>query len=95
MSLEINNFWNKWKKNNSVNASVASPKEQIDWILNYDKNQIISILKEVEKKEKWFQYNQETLDALFGKYPNLTLEQFKWYFLAWTYNKNILYVLQK
>ncbi len=69
--------------------AISSTKRNIDSRLNtlgytYD------FLKEIEKQEKWFHFRQDTLEAIFRKYPNLSFSKFKEYFFCNTYNKNIL-----
>lgn len=72
-----------------TNNQLQSSQHQIIAVLE-NPNSIINILKQIEKTEKWFQYNSKTLESIFTKYPKLSEEEFIWYFLTGIYNKNIL-----
>lgn len=73
---------------NNINSQIGNIKNNIYDILNPIKNEIISKLE--KEKINWYSYNIDTLNALFKKYHNLSIEDFEKYFLVWIYNKNIL-----
>jgi len=78
---DLNNQW--------VLNTISSTKRSIDSRL-YILGQAYDFLKDVEKEEKWFHFRQDTLEAVFRKYPNMSFSKFKEYFFWNIYNKNIL-----
>lgn len=59
-------------------------------ILHSAHEDIILTLSNIERTQKSFSYNKDTLATLLEKYPQLTSEQFQQYFLSNIYNKNLL-----
>ncbi len=53
-------------------------------------SQSYEMLRQVQSKNKWYIFRQDTLEYIFEKYPNLSALDFEKYFLSWVYNKNIL-----
>lgn len=90
MSLEKLNSQNLSDTKNKISELSKTTSKEISGILSSQKEEIISRLKEIEKKEKWYFFQEQTINALFEKYPNLSISEFEQYFLIWTYNKNIL-----
>lgn len=76
-------------QNPQVLTTISSTKSSIDTRLNVLWH-VYDFLKEVEKNEKGFRFRQDTLEAIFSKYPSLSFSKFKEYFFCNTYNKNIL-----
>jgi len=76
-------------ENLTIWTAISSTKRSIDSRLNV-LSQAYDLLKDLEKNEKWFHFRQDTMETIFKKYPNMSLNQFKQYFLWNTYNKNIL-----
>lgn len=91
---------NKLNSKNSYSIQLENPTkiqeeitlnaQKINSILKSTKYQIFNYLEKIEKYEPWFKYNKYTLNYLFEKYPNITLEEFSSIFLNNTYNKVIL-----
>ncbi|MDD3145181.1 MAG: hypothetical protein PHV23_03650 [Candidatus Gracilibacteria bacterium] len=75
--------------NEIIGATISSTKKNIDSRLNI-LNHVYDLLKDIEKSEKGFRFRQDTMEAIFRKYPNMSLSQFKSFFLGNVYNKNIL-----
>ncbi len=73
----------------SIWTAISSTKRNIDSRLNV-LGHTYDFLKDIESKEKWFHFRQDTLESIFRKYPNMSFSRFKEYFLCNTYNKNIL-----
>ena len=69
--------------------AISSTKRSIDSRLNV-LGHTYDFLKDIEKQEKWFRFRQDTLEAIFRKYPNMSFSKFKEYFFCNVYNKNIL-----
>lgn len=76
-------------QNPQVSTTISITKSSIDTRLNVLWH-VYDFLKEVEKNEKGFRFRQDTLEAIFSKYPSLSFSKFKEYFFCNTYNKNIL-----
>lgn len=53
-------------------------------------SEVYYLVKEIESNIKWYRFRQDTLDYIFKKYPSMSVDEFKWYFLTGIYNKNIL-----
>lgn len=92
----LSNIVRDWKntdsskpgKNNTLQHISSTKKNLFSRLSILD--HVYGLLKDVEKEEKWFRFRQDTLEAIFKKYPNMTLKQFNSFFLIWIYNKNIL-----
>lgn len=91
MSMDkINTLWVQQAQNNT-------PFQQETWVFRDAVNTLIETpqkiitqeLKDLEKTEKWFCVQAATLDAFFKKYPHISADEFREFFLQWTYNKNI------
>nr|MDD3720546.1 hypothetical protein [Candidatus Gracilibacteria bacterium] len=72
-----------------ISKTITDTKKSINSRLNvlglsYD------YLKKVETEEKGFRFRQDTLEAIFKKYPNMSFSKFKEFFFGNIYNKNIL-----
>lgn len=70
-------------------SAISSTKTNIDTRLSILSN-AYEFLKDIEKKEKWYKFRQDTLEYLFRKYPSMSFSKFKEYFFCNIYNKNIL-----
>lgn len=91
MSVEkINESW-RWKEQNnlSLQQEIWAFRGKINTLLDTPQKIITQKLKELEKTEKWFCVNEGTLNSFFQKYPHISVEEFRWFFFQWTYNKNI------
>lgn len=77
------------KDHEPIWAVISSTKKNIDSRLSI-LSHVYDLLKEVERNERWFHFRQDTLEAIFRKYPNMSINKFKAFFLSNIYNKNIL-----
>lgn len=76
---------NSWKISKTITDTKKSINSRLNVLgLSYD------YLKKVETEEKWFRFRQDTLEAIFKKYPNMSFSKFKEFFFWNIYNKNIL-----
>ena len=91
MSIEQNQLsQEQHQKDTPVDWATQEVKQSIHTLLHNASEDIILTLSKIERSEKWFAYNKDTLAALLDKYPSLTVSEFHSYFLSSTYNKNLL-----
>jgi len=89
----LENGIHPWENKNShtwkVGQALWETKNEVDTILNSSYEIIAQELKILEKTQKWFSFKENTLQAFFKKYPDISVWDFKLFFLNGTYNKNI------
>lgn len=86
---EWSNSWLEHSLHKKITKQVKKSADSINYILSRE-SRIFEIIDQIEKIEKWFKANRETIKAFLEKYPELSVEEFEEYFLEWTYNKNLL-----
>ncbi len=90
--MDLNKERDLWlntnNQNKDINIQTNKVTSEVLEILNSPKEEIIKLLE--KEKVNWYNYNKETLDKILEKYKFMSIDDFKKYFLVWTYNKNIL-----
>lgn len=81
--------WNKPQHKSHIWDVVWDIHTQINTILQSSQEIITEELHTLEKTQKGFVAEKETLKAFFEKYPQISVDHFRSLFLQWTYNKNL------
>lgn len=97
MPINSQEHWVEEHQNiNQKNIQKSDIFHTIEWV-KYNLESVLSnisqaydLLREIEQSTKWYLFRQDTLEAVFKKYPSMSIENFQKYFLDGIYNKNIL-----